>query len=74
MVGKVSVELKEQGRHLERQILLNQWEELARQIAFEMEKAVELSIPLEVDLKMGKNWADMEPFKLKHPAPAKMRP
>lgn len=37
--------------------------EIAKIIKIEMEGAVELSVPIVADLKIGKNWADMEPIK-----------
>ncbi|MBI2119651.1 MAG: DNA polymerase I [Elusimicrobia bacterium] len=38
-------------------------DEIANIIKIEMESAVELSVPLIADLKIGKNWAEMEPKK-----------
>jgi DNA polymerase-1 len=39
--------------------------ETARFVKNKMEKAIELSVPVLVDLKAGKNWADLEPYILK---------
>ncbi len=38
-------------------------DEISKIIKIEMESAVELSVPLIADLKIGKNWAEMEPKK-----------
>ncbi|HYH03370.1 MAG TPA: DNA polymerase I [Bacillota bacterium] len=40
------------------------WRDLARCVKAEMEKAVELTVPLVVDLKLGSDWGTMEPVKL----------
>ena len=38
-------------------------EPLAHLVKNEMENAIQLSVPLVADLKIGKNWADMEKMK-----------
>lgn len=40
------------------------WRELALLVKEEMEQAVHLDVPLEVDLKIGANWGRMTPVKL----------
>lgn len=40
------------------------WRELARLVKAEMEQAVELTVPLVVDLKLGSDWGTLEPVKL----------
>lgn len=42
----------------------NHWQDLARCVKAEMEKAVVLKVPLVVDLKLGSDWGTMEPVKL----------
>jgi DNA polymerase-1 len=40
------------------------WRELARLVKQEMEGAVELSVPLVIDVKVGPNWGEMSTMKL----------
>ena len=40
----------------------NELEKTANRIKSEMENAIQLSVPIVVDMKAGKNWADMEPL------------
>lgn len=41
----------------------NELEKVAKIVREEMENAVQLAVPIQVDLKIGKNWADVEPYK-----------
>lgn len=39
-------------------------EEIAKMVKEKMENALKLSVPVKVDLKVGKNWAEMKPLKI----------
>ena len=40
------------------------WRELAKRVKAEMEKAVELTVPLEVDIKLGTDWGSLQPVEM----------
>ena len=42
----------------------SQWQRLARMVKIEMEGAIQLAVPLEVDLKLGPNWGELSPVTL----------
>jgi DNA polymerase-1 len=39
-------------------------QDLAKLVKDKMENALELSVPVKVDLKVGKNWGEMSPLEL----------
>jgi DNA polymerase-1 len=40
------------------------WRELAKRVKAEMEKAVELTVPMEVDIKLGTDWGSLQPVEM----------